>query len=82
MTLRILAKVLINVWSYDLYDMTVIHWKTTTSYDKDYLKRPVRIQGPGIDSIKFKSTTQTSDEKRQDSIKHHNINNTHQELDD
>ena len=77
MTLRILAKVLINVWSYDLYDMTVIHWKTATSYDKDYLKRPVRVQGPGIDSIKF-----TSDEKRQDSIKHHNINNTHQELDD
>ena len=36
MTLRIPAKVLIHVWSYDFYDMTfdVINWRTATSYDK------------------------------------------------
>ena len=34
MTLRLRAKVLLHVWSYDFYDYNVIHWITATSYDK------------------------------------------------
>ena len=34
MTLRIPAKVLIHVWSYDFYDTDDIQWKTATSNDK------------------------------------------------
>ena len=41
MTLRLRAKVLLHVWSYDFYDMTLSTDITATSYDKKVIARVV-----------------------------------------
>ena len=70
MTLRIPAKVLIHVWSYDFYDMTlstgkqrrhmindVIHWKTLTSYDNKDLQLCILLCDHALKTIR--STCET-----------------------